>query len=253
MKISYCSITDKGVTREHNEDFFLNSPKYSLFMVADGMGGYQSGDFASRYGLESILHYLDTSTPANGIFSDRAFKFAVEYANTRINTYKKNHPEISNMGTTFIALAFGETQAMLYNIGDSRLYRLRKGTLNQISKDHSAEKELLPEFMQNAKDGKFSSVITRALGATEQVQCDASPAEPQIDDYYLLCSDGLYSMVPDIVLQQLLERPLPLKDKVQALIDEANRLGGEDNITATVLHIESMENPSVIESIEASV
>ncbi len=253
MKISYCSLTDKGVTREHNEDYFLNSPKYSLFMLADGMGGYQSGDFASRYSLDSILEYLETSTPANGIFSDRTFKFAVEYANTRINSYKKKHPEISNMGTTFIALAFGEEKAMLFNIGDSRLYRLRKGTLTQISKDHSAEKEVLPEFMQNAKDGKFSSVITRALGATEKVESDATPFEFQLDDFYLLCSDGLYSMVPDNVLQPLLEKPLPLKAKVQGLIDEANRLGGEDNITATVLHIQSMETPSVIESIEENI
>lgn len=250
MKISYCSLTDKGATREHNEDFFLNSQKYSLFMLADGMGGYQSGDFASRYSLESVLHYLETSTPSTCLFSDRAFKFAVEFANTRINTYKKKNPEISNMGTTFIALAFGENKTMLYNIGDSRLYRLRKGTLTQISKDHSAEKELLPEFMQNTKGGKFSSVITRALGATEQVECDATPFEFELNDFYLLCSDGLYSMVPDIVLQQILEKPLPLKSKVQELIDEANRLGGEDNITATVLHIQSMDNPSVIESTE---
>lgn len=253
MKISYCSLTDKGVTRDHNEDYFLNSPKYSLFMLADGMGGYQSGDFASRYSLESILHYLETSTPANGIFSDRAFKFAVEFANTRINTYKKKNPEISNMGTTFIALAFGQDKTMLYNIGDSRLYRLRKGTFTQISKDHSAEKELLPEFMQNAKDGKFSSVITRALGATEKVECDATPFEHQLDDYYLLCSDGLYSMVPDIALKQILEKPVSLKARVQLFIDEANRLGGEDNITATVVHIQSMDNPSVIESIEETV
>lgn len=235
MNIEYFSITDKGATREHNEDFYLNNLKYNIFMVADGMGGYQQGDVASKLALNSIISYLDTCTNGDGIFSKRTFNFAIDYANSCINNYKKKTPNIKNMGSTFISFVLKENGGASFNIGDSRIYRLRGEKLEQITKDHSAEKEVLPEFMQNANEGKYSSIITKAIGANDYVVADFSEVSCELNDIFLICSDGLYSMIKDPEIKEILSKNVSLKEICENLINTANNNGGEDNITATCI------------------
>lgn len=251
MKVGYCSLTDKGVTRNHNEDFFLNSSRFSLFMVADGMGGYQCGDYASQLGLNSVLSYLESCTKGGGDFSERTFRFAIDYANTCIFNYRKRNPQIKNMGTTFISFMHSNQGGAVYHIGDSRLYRLRQNKLTQLTKDHSAESEVLPEFMQNANEGKYSSVLTRALGTNESVSADTLSFDYMQNDILLLCTDGLYSMVPDQEIVQILSKPGTLKQKASDLIAKANENGGEDNVTATLVEILSESETAKFEMVEA--
>lgn len=250
MKIRYASKTDKGITRDHNEDHFLNSKTFSLNMVADGMGGYECGEVASQLALTSVIDYLKSCTNQSGVFTERTFKHAIEYSNACINQYKTKNENIKKMGTTFVCFAPGSSGGYAFNIGDSRLYRYRQGKLNQMTKDNSAEQEVLPDFMSNASDGKYSSVLTRALGIDSKVKIDSYVFDFAKNDLLLLCTDGLYSMVPDENLIRILSKSKPLYEKCQNLIDLANDAGGEDNITATILFVESKEDPTHIEMVE---
>lgn len=245
MKICYYSMTDKGISRDHNEDFFINDPKYSIFMVADGMGGYEAGDLASKMALNSIITYLNQSTDGSGEFSERAFIHGVDYANACVFNHKSSNPDIKNMGTTFVSFNPSNDGAFAFHIGDSRVYQLRNKELKQITKDHSAEQEVLPDFMQNANEGKYSSVLTRALGTNEKVQTEVTPIDLLNSDVYLICSDGLYSMIEDKDMQSILTKQNSIKEKCQELVDKANENGGEDNITVTLVEILSIEDQSI--------
>jgi len=247
VKAIYSSLTDKGISRDHNEDFFLNNEKYSLCMVADGMGGYQCGDIASKLALESIINYIDNYTNKTPPFYDKVLINAIDYANSNIQNFQKTHTEVKSMGTTFIGLTCSDQGAMAVHIGDSRLYQLRAGKIKKITKDHSAEQDVLPDFMQNANNGKYSSVLTRALGTDKKALPDFTFFDFQINDTLLLCSDGLYSMVNDDKLKEILNSSQTLSEKCRKLIAEANNNGGEDNITATLVKIISIENNNIFE------
>ncbi len=251
MKIRYASKTDQGVTRDHNEDFFLNHERFGLFMVADGMGGYQGGDVASRLALNSIVSYFETCAQKKGTFSERAFHHAVDFSNRSVFNYKKKHAEIKEMGTTFVAFVPSCSKngggGMAFNIGDSRLYRFRDGKMTQITKDHSAEQEALPEFMQNMNQGKFSSILSRAMGIQAQVAADPYDLECKKNDLLLLCSDGLHSMIQDDAISNILAKNQTLSEKCAALVDAANQAGGQDNVTVTLIGIENADDPATLE------
>jgi len=250
MKVSYCSITDPGVTRDHNEDFFLNDDKYSLLMVADGMGGYQAGDVASKTALSAIIEYLDICSNQSGKFSLKSYEAAITYANEKVFKYREKIPEIDMMGTTFVAFVHSETGGKVFNIGDSRLYIYSNKNLSQITKDHNAQQELLPDFMQNAGDGKYASVLSRALGATEKVYADIFDVEYNQDDILLLCSDGLYSMMSDSDMQEILASDISLNEKCSSLVKKANDNGGEDNITVTLIQLDDVTELSTFQMVK---
>jgi protein phosphatase len=249
MKIRYSSKTDKGITRDHNEDFFINHKHYALFLVADGMGGYQYGDVASKLTLDSIISYLETCAHKTGAFSERAFHHAIDFSNRSVFNHKKKNTEIKQMGSTFVAFVPSNQGAMAFNIGDSRLYCFRNSQITQITKDHSSEQETLPEFMQNVNQGKFSSILSRAIGPKAQVFADTYDVECKKNDIFLLCSDGLHSMVPDAAISEILRKDKTLSEKCTLLIEAANHAGGQDNITATLIGIENADKPSALEMI----
>jgi protein phosphatase len=197
--------------------------------------------------LESVIKHLDCCTRQNGNFSEKSFRFAVEYANTAVFNYKTGHPDIKNMGTTFVGFIASKDGGYAYHIGDSRLYRMRDNTLVQFTQDHSAEREVLPDFMQNAHEGRYSSVLTRALGTHEKVAADCVNLDYAENDILLLCSDGLYSMISSETTAGILRDGGSLEECCQKLIDAANEAGGEDNITVTLLKLESLEDTGTIE------
>jgi serine/threonine protein phosphatase PrpC len=247
MKLIYASLTDQGVTRDHNEDHFINSQTFALNLVADGMGGYECGDIASKLALTSVIDYLKINTNQSGVFTERSLRNAIQYANSALSDFKKKNPEVKKMGTTLVCFAPGSSGGYAFNIGDSRLYRFHHGELKQITKDNSAEQEVLPDFMQNANDGKYSSVLTRALGTDKAVEADSYVFEFSEKDVLLLCSDGLYSMIEDKSITRILKQDTSLTEKCKALIDAANEAGGEDNITATLIYVDSKANPDQLE------
>ncbi|EKD28293.1 MAG: hypothetical protein ACD_79C00352G0005 [uncultured bacterium] len=246
MILSYYSSTDKGKTRDYNEDSFLNDEILSLFMVADGMGGLQAGDIASKFALSCILSYLETNSNETNTFSLNTLKKAINCANKTIFNIKKLDSNIKKTGTTLVAYLPSDKQSLALNIGDSRLYRFRNSMLEQITKDHSAE-EGLPDFMKGLGGGKFQSIISRALGINPNVEADFYNFDNMAGDIILMCSDGLYSMVSNEEITEILSRECSLKVKGEELVKKANKNGGADNITVTLVSVKSTDNPVLIE------
>ncbi len=228
--------TDTGLQRRANEDSLLaRSP---LFVVADGMGGAQAGEVASRIAVESFQEGLgDPELP-----EERLAEGALA-ANARIHELSQSNAEHAGMGTTLTAVYVGAEEVAIAHVGDSRAYCMRDGELLRLTDDHSLVDELIREGRltpEEAEDHPQRSIITRALGPEETVEVDTRSFRARPGDVYLLCSDGLTSMVPEARLAEILgERPR-LRDAGETLIAEANRAGGRDNITVILLRLEEV-------------
>lgn len=246
MIASYYSLTDKGVAREHNEDSFLNNEKYSLFMVADGMGGHQFGDFASKITLSATLSFIENATNSENSLTEKIFKQALQFANKTIFNLKFVDSSIKVIGSTFVGFIPGVGEGYAFNVGDSRLYQFRDNVLNQITKDHTLE-DTLPEFMHGIGGGKYSSILSKAIGSHASVEPDVLAFSLTQNDIILICSDGLYSMVSNDEIINILKLDVNLKSKTEQLINLANKNGGQDNITVTLINIESIENQEIFE------
>jgi serine/threonine protein phosphatase PrpC len=234
--------TDTGLQRRANEDSLLaRSP---LFVVADGMGGAQAGEVASKIAVESFHAGLpDGSPPEEGL---AAHALA---ANARIHALSRENAEQAGMGTTLTAVYVGEQEVAIAHVGDSRAYCLRDGELLRLTDDHSLVDELIREGRltpEEAEDHPQRSIITRALGPEETVEVDTRSFRARAGDIYLLCSDGLTSMVPEARLAEVLRlhAGARLRDIGEALIAEANHAGGRDNITVILLRLEEVGSPS---------
>ncbi len=234
--------TDTGLQRRANEDSLLaRSP---LFVVADGMGGAQAGEVASKIAVESFHGGLpDGSLPEEGL---AAHALA---ANARIHALSRENAEQAGMGTTLTAVYVGEQEVAIAHVGDSRAYCLRDGQLLRLTDDHSLVDELIREGRltpEEAEDHPQRSIITRALGPEETVEVDTRSFRARPGDVYLLCSDGLTSMVPEARLAEVLRlhAGARLRDIGEALIAEANRAGGRDNITVILLRLEEVGSSS---------
>lgn len=238
MEIIFASATDKGITRDHNEDFYLNLHTRSLFLLADGMGGYQAGDVASRLGLESIQTYLDQYISQQE-FSSSNLCNAVKYGNQSLIRYLDDHEDIEKMGTTLVGLSIDvlNQRATSFNIGDSRVYCFANGVYTQLTKDHSAEQEALPEFLRDVNESQFSSVLTKAMGMDATVIPDFYHHEIEGKTLFVMCSDGYYSMVKDQETIEILESDESLSEKATRMIQKANDNGGQDNITVTLIEL----------------
>jgi PPM family protein phosphatase len=229
--------TDTGLQRRANEDSLLaRSP---LFVVADGMGGAQAGEVASRIAVESFHDGLgDPASPEERLAAN------ARAANARIHDLSQRNAEHAGMGTTLTAVYVGPEEVAIAHVGDSRAYCLRDGELLRLTDDHSLVDELIREGRltpEEAEEHPQRSIITRALGPEETVEVDTRSFRARPGDVYLLCSDGLTSMVPEARLAEILGVHHRLRDAGEALIAEANRAGGRDNITVILLRLEEVE------------
>jgi protein phosphatase len=235
--MKYAALTDKGRKRKTNEDSFLADGK--LFAVADGLGGYASGEIASKKALDIIENEL-----AQKNFRARLKNIvkAVEKANKAI--YKLAENQYQNMATTITLALFKKKYLLVVHIGDSRLYLFRQGKLRQLTQDHSLVSKLI-EHGGLAKDQAsrhpFRSIITRALGANSTVQPDTLRQETRVGDRYLLCSDGLTNMITESEIKKVLTTEVNLEKACQKLITLANNKGGFDNITVVLFEIEKRD------------
>ncbi|HEY2215951.1 MAG TPA: Stp1/IreP family PP2C-type Ser/Thr phosphatase, partial [Solirubrobacteraceae bacterium] len=226
-----------GRQRRANEDSHLaRSP---LFVVADGMGGAQAGEVASRIAIESFQPGLqDAAAP------ELALAELTQQANARIHELSHSHAEQAGMGTTLTAVYVGPREVSIAHVGDSRAYRLRDGVLERLTEDHSLVDELLRQGRltpQEALEHPQRSVITRALGPEGVVEVDTRSYSARGGDVYLLCSDGLTTMLPEERLAELLRAYPSLHDAGEALIAAANEAGGRDNITVVLLRLEELD------------
>jgi serine/threonine protein phosphatase PrpC len=230
------AVSDTGRQRRANEDSLLaRSP---LFVVADGMGGAQAGEVASRIAVESFQHGLGDSGEPEAALAALALA-----ANSHIHELSHANVEQAGMGTTLTALYVGEEEVSIAHVGDSRAYCLRDGELLRLTDDHSLVDELIRQGRltpEEAVEHPQRSVITRALGPEGTVEIDTRSYRARSGDVYLLCSDGLTTMIGEEQLAaQLLAHPR-LRDAGEALIAAANEAGGRDNITVVLLRLEEV-------------
>jgi serine/threonine protein phosphatase PrpC len=231
------SHSDTGRQRRANEDSYMaRSP---VFVVADGMGGAQAGEVASRVAVEAFERGLDDG----GASAEQLLAERVREANARIHEMSQAEQDRAGMGTTITAAHVGEHEVAIAHVGDSRAYRLRGDALERLTEDHSLVEEMRRRGQltaQEADEHPQRSIITRALGPEPEVAVDTHSWRGAAGDVYLLCSDGLTSMVPEAQVEALLRESPTLGDAGRALIDAANAAGGRDNITVVLFRLEEI-------------
>jgi serine/threonine protein phosphatase PrpC len=228
--------TDTGRQRRANEDSLLaRSP---LFVVADGMGGAQAGEVASRIAVDSFRAGLpETKMP------ELALAELARAANARIHELSHSNAEQAGMGTTLTAVYVGEEEIAIAHVGDSRAYCLRDGELLRLTDDHSLVDELLRQGRltpEEAVEHPQRSVITRALGPEGTVEVDTRSFRARPGDVYLLCSDGLTTMISEEQIAEVLRNHASLRAAGEALIAAANQAGGRDNITVLLVRLQDV-------------
>jgi protein phosphatase len=229
--------TDTGRQRRGNEDaFYARAP---LFAVADGMGGAQAGEVASHLAVE----VLEQGLPHGDGSVEERLRARVREANARIMESAQADDARAGMGTTLTVAYVGEDNLTVAHVGDSRLYRLRDGAFERLTDDHSLVEELVRQGKltpEEADEHPQRSIITRALGAEEGVEADSHTWAGRDGDVYLICSDGLTSMIPEAHVAQVLAEATSLAGAGRMLIDAANDAGGRDNITVVLFRLEDV-------------
>jgi PPM family protein phosphatase len=238
--------SDLGRQRQGNEDsYFVRAP---LFVVADGMGGAQAGEVASEMAVESFDRGLPDGSPADGLVQ------VIEEANRRIHERSRSEAQRAGMGTTVTAAYVGERDVTIAHVGDSRAYVLRNGELERLTRDHSLVGELVARGKlteEQAETHPQRSVITRALGPEPDVQVDVQVYQARAGDVFMVCSDGLTSMVPESRVRELLEGAGSLDQAGRELIATANDAGGRDNITVILFRLEEVDGDDADEGVTA--
>jgi protein phosphatase len=254
-RFSWAVASDPGLRRSSNEDSYRSRPDLGLYIVADGMGGHVAGEVASRVAVEAVETFIQETAgadknrtwpfPFEAALSLEAnrLKAAFRLANRRIASAIADSQDLRGMATTASALLAGPDGACVAHVGDSRVYVLRDGRLEQITNDHSwVEEQVRAGAMSPsaARQHPWRNVVTRALSGGEDPEVDVTQIHPHGTERYLLCSDGLFSVVSDEQIAAILgRRDIPLERVCQDLVAAANAAGGPDNITALVLEVDA--------------
>lgn len=247
MRITSCGITDVGLKRGHNEDNYLINEELNLFVVADGMGGHAGGEYASAIAVntvEEIVTSMEVEGPGGGDdpveITRHKLIHAIRLAGRRIFEKAREQPEYHGMGTTAVVVLVDGGNAFVAHVGDSRVYLIRDGQIEQVTEDHSLIAEKIRHGLitpEEAKNHRMRNVITRSLGYQEDVEVDLTIRALRRGDQYLLCSDGLSGHVADEEMADLLTRFGP-QEAARRLIELACERGGEDNITTVIARVE---------------
>jgi PPM family protein phosphatase len=230
--VEHTALSDVGLARESNEDAFLVRPP--LFVVADGMGGAQGGEVASR----TVVEVFEEAAARDGL--PDALDATVADANARVFALAQDDPSLRGMGCTVTASYVSGGRVTVAHVGDSRLYRLRGDAVQQLTEDHSLVGGLVRLGQLTPEEAEVHpqrSVILRAVGVAPHVEIDVLQHEVEPDDVFLACSDGLTGMVRDEVIAETLKSLPTLREAAEMLIGLANSAGGHDNITVVLFRI----------------
>jgi PPM family protein phosphatase len=234
------AVTDPGRRRRHNEDSYVCEPP--LFAVADGIGGAQAGELASSLAATAVR---DDSSDGSGDGRQRVDEL-IQEANRRVYQRQSEDASLSGMGTTMTVALVDKGRVWIGHVGDSRAYLVRDGRLEQLTEDHSLVAELVRTGRLSPEEAETHpqrSVVTRALGTDPDVDVDTFSIDPKPGDLFMLCSDGLTSMVSDeAILAEIRKHRDDLRGSAKALVRAANRAGGEDNITVVFFEIQADED-----------
>lgn len=244
-------MTDVGLVRRNNEDVFLNLQEHGFFAVADGMGGHNAGEIAAnetvRFVSASIQDFFSSAGNCT-IFDLISFnKRWIENANNWVHRLGKKKKEYKGMGTTLCTLLFHESSLIYGHVGDSRIYRFRKGLLKQLTFDHSLRNEMLAQGYvkkEHSQTLPYKNILTRAIGTQIDVEAEMHIAPVISNDIYLACSDGLTDQVSDRKISEILESTDNIERATETLIEQAKRQGGYDNVTVVLVKADERKNLS---------
>ena len=234
-----CALTDVGRMRQMNQDsvYYTQEPVGNLpnlFLVADGMGGHQAGDYASRKAIELLLEEIRCDENHDPIV---VLKSCVEKMNAALWRISREVPGLNGMGTTLVGAVLSGDTLYVVNVGDSRLY-LMDETIHQITRDHSLVEEMVAQGRMERGSREYQAqknVITRAIGVMGAVTADFYEVVLAPGEKILLCSDGLSNMIKDEEILTIVSRELSLEERTAALVEAANLSGGRDNITVILI------------------
>ena len=244
-------LTDVGQRREHNEDTIASDDTMGFVILADGMGGYKAGEVASEIAVLSVTAELkeamlnlrpgQVDAMLNKQAEAKLVIDAVRNANAAIYNVSQTQPQCAGMGTTLVVGLFTNNKLLVGHIGDSRMYRLRNEGLTQITEDHSLLQEQIKSGLITPEQAKYSAnknLVTRAVGIDPEVELELNEYDVEVDDLYLLCSDGLSDLVEDELIQatlNMLSSDLP--EAAKKLVQMANDNGGKDNISVILVRV----------------
>ena len=245
MPLEMVSRSDIGRMRTHNEDAVRIAPPLGLAILADGMGGYNAGEVASGM-VTSLLGGVLEQTwaerrDAGAQVAQNAAMAGIAHVNNLVYTAAQSQAQYAGMGTTLVLVLFHGAALTVAHVGDSRLYRLRRGRLSQLTRDHSLLQEQLDRGIIKAEDARHAqnrNLVTRALGVDPDVEPDVASHEVRRGDIYLLCSDGLNDMIEDAEIEDILhERGRDLALAATELVQRANDSGGRDNVSVILVRV----------------
>lgn len=251
MRVTSCGITDVGLKRNQNEDNFLINEELHLYVVADGMGGHNGGEYASAICVNTVEEIVESMEVGEQVevkeddpveLMREKLRYALRLAGRRIYEKAAESPEFHGMGTTAVAMLIDSGNAFVAHVGDSRLYLVREDRVEQVTEDHSfvarqVKAGVLTE--EEAKSHRMRNVIYRSLGYQEDVEVDVQVVALRRGDRFLLCSDGLSGHVEPHEIYDYLTQYGP-QEAARRMVDLACDRGGEDNITAVVAAAEDL-------------
>lgn len=241
-------VSDVGRQRARNEDSFSIDPERGLYLVADGMGGHGNGDVASRLVVEAVESYFRTEggdgRSADPEAATERLRAAVGSAQGSLRTAMDEDLSLAGMGTTLVGLLAMDDTAVVVHVGDSRAYRWRDGRLERLTRDHSwVDEQVAAGYLSEdqARSHPLKSVVTRALSGESGVEVDARTLSLHPGDCYLMCTDGLTTMLADEDIEARLVQGGSLESICRDLVDQCNARGGLDNITIVMLSVQRGE------------
>jgi serine/threonine protein phosphatase PrpC len=250
-KLAHVEVTDVGKVRDHNEDAIGARPDIGLWVLADGMGGYNAGEVASGIAVKTIIDLVteackrekrgDIESGTGYMRQTIVLRDAIHRANKVINQTAQSQPQCEGMGTTLVASLFYDNRVSIAHVGDSRMYRLRGNRFEQITMDHSLLQELVDRGFYSQEEAQRSTnrnYVTRALGVEANVEVEVQEVEVQKGDFFLMCSDGLPDMVEDEDIHLTISTfSNDVRTVGEQLIKLTNDNGGRDNVSVILVRI----------------
>jgi protein phosphatase len=250
-KLAHVEVTDVGKVRDHNEDTIGAEPDIGLWVLADGMGGYNAGEVASGIAVKTIIDLVtqackrekraEIESGSGYMRQTIALRDAIHRANKVINQTAQSQPQCEGMGTTLVASLFYDNRVSIAHVGDSRMYRMRGNRFEQITMDHSLLQELVDRGFYSQEEAQRSTnrnYVTRALGVEANVEVEVQEVDVQKGDYYLMCSDGLPDMVEDEDIHLTISTfSNDVRTVGEQLIKLTNDNGGRDNVSVILVRV----------------
>ncbi len=244
FSVAAYGLSDIGLVRQNNEDYWSQIPEVGFFALADGMGGHRAGEVAAHATLDTLCDIigktLEKEAPASLEEAKGILELAIEQANQAVYRLGRSDPDLKGMGTTLCCLLFHPKGVIYAHVGDSRIYRNREGVLELLTRDHSLLCELLDLGQLNEKEADdflYKNIITKAMGTEPSVAPTISLSNIQDGDIWMMCTDGLTDLLTLKEMEQITNESPSIEEGCRLLIETANSRGGHDNVTVVMVKV----------------